>query len=159
MPANAILVWNPSRLNAKLLAAFGQSLPDARNNALVRSPAKTKAGAVVRRTGQTSGILVPTGLGHIFELGRQGGYVIQPGLRTTRRRIPGTRAKETTGVRAGSGNIALKFTKGDGGFARGGVIGGSQRAEPYIRPAGVTWAHTLYQRRARAALSAFIAGR
>lgn len=154
----SIVRWNPARLNEKLLSAYRQSIYDARNLALSTSPARGKATAFLRQIGPTSAFLKTSGkLGHIFELGRQGGYVIQPGLKTTRGRVAGGSRfeKETTGVRAGSGNIALKFSKGDGGFARGGVIGGAMRARPYIRPAGVAWARGLYQRRAGAALRGF----
>lgn len=162
MPANTLLRWNPEALNRRLLSAFGQSVGDARLFAQRLNPAPSKIGIVAPKTGATSAILKSTGrIGHIFELGRKGGYVIQPGLKTVRGRDPTgkTRAKVTKGVRAGSGNIALKFTKGDGGFARGGVIGGSQRAQPFLRPAGSAWARGLYQRRARAELSAWIGGR
>lgn len=147
--------WFPERLNEKLLIAFRQSVGDAKIAAVARSPSQTKAGARYSLTGPTSAVLRTTGkLGHIFEGGRQGGYVIQPGLRTTRGRDPSgaTRAKVTTGVRAGSGNVALKFSRGDGGFARGGIIGGAMQAKPYLHPAASMWAQSLYNRRASAAL-------
>lgn len=156
---SVIMRWDPSRFNAKLASAFKYSVRDAKVAAVAGSPSPAKAGARYTFKGPTSATLGTTGrLGHIFEGGRRGGYVIQPGLRTTRSRDPSgaTRAKITTGVRAGSGNIALKFTKGDGGFARGGVIGGAMRARPYLRPAGGLWARALYQRRARAAIRGFI---
>ena len=150
--------WYPEKLNASLISAFRTSVGDAKKVALLASPSPSKAGARYRLIGPTHASLGTTGkLGHIFEGGRQGGYVIQPGLKTTRGRVAGGSRfeKVTTGVRAGSGNIALKFSKGDGGFARGGVIGGPMTAKPYIRPAAAVWARTLYQRRARAAIRGF----
>jgi hypothetical protein len=158
---NVIVRWDPRRLNANLLSAYGQSIADARLVAIASSPAPRKAGARIVRTGPTSARLGTTGLGHIFELGRKGGYVIQPGLKTVRRRVQGGSRfqREAAGVRGGSGKIALRFTRGDGGFARGGVIGGPQRATPYINPTAGTWARILYQRRARAAIRSFALGR
>lgn len=152
--------WYPERLNARLLSAFRSSVGDAKKVALLASPTHDRrAGARYTFVGPTHATLGTTGaLGHIFELGRHGGYVIQPGLKTTRSRVSGGSRfeKVTSGVRGGSGNIALKFTKGDGGFARGGIIGGAMSAKPYIRPTSVVWAHTLYQRRARAAMRGLI---
>lgn len=150
---SAFVRWDPSKLNEALLRAFKSSVTNAKMVAIARSPAPGKAGASYTTLGPTTARLRATGLGTIFEGGRQGGYVIQPGLRTTRRRVPGGHgAKVASGVRAGSGNIALKFTKGDGGFARGGIIGGAMKARPYIHPAASAWAQELYQRRAQMAI-------
>lgn len=147
--ATAIVHWDPRRLNAKLVSAYGQSIQDARLLALARSPSPTKARVRLTRRGTTTALLGTAGpLGHIFELGREGGYVIQPGLKVSRRGR----------VRAGSGNLAIKFTKGDGGFARGGIKGGAMKAEPYIGPSATLWAQRLYQMRARAALISFVRG-
>ena len=149
MPAVRTLTkvyWFPEKMNAGLLRAFRSSVNDAKVAALIRSPSPSKAGVRYRFTGPTSATLGTTGkLGHIFEGGREGGYPIQPGLKTTR-----TRAKGVTGVRAGSGAKALKFR--DGGFARGTVLGGPMKAKPYIHPAAQLWSHGLYQRRAAAAI-------
>lgn len=159
---NVILRWHPQRFNSALLGAFRSSVGDAKIAALLRSPSPTKAGARYTLRGPTSATLRTTGkLGHIFEGGREGGYIIQPGLRTVRGRAEGGSRfqKVTKGVRAGSGNIALKFSKGDGGFARGAVVGGAMRAKPYIHPAASLWSHQLYQRRAAAAIRTFALGR
>jgi hypothetical protein len=144
---NSIVKWDPSRLNRQLLAAFGQSVGDARRVAQTLNPAPSKIGIAAPSTSPTSAILKSTGrIGHIFELGREGDYIIQPGLKSSK--------GGQKGVRAGSGNIALKFR--DGGFARGAVRGGAMRERPFLRPAAAQWSRVLYKRRASAALRGFI---
>lgn len=154
MPAKVL--WHPEGLTAGLHKAFAQSAGDAKVAALARNPAPGHIGVSYRLTGPETAWLRGTGrLAHIFEGGRQGGYPIQPGLRTTTR-AGKTGVGRVTAGGAKSTNVAIKFTKGDGSFYRGpGFLGGPMTAQPFIHPAGQAWAHGLYQRRAAAACRAF----
>jgi hypothetical protein len=115
------LIWAPERLNAAIERAYLESLLRAEADAKANSPDPDKAG--VRLEGNT---LVPSGLGTVFEEGRQGGYEIKPK------------------------GQALKLSSGQ--FAAA-VRGGAMAPKPFIHPAAVRWANGGFQSTARATLA------
>lgn len=164
---NAALVWNTTRLDATLLAAFKRSLPAAQARAKATAP-NSKSGAKTIGVSATSlatarATLAPTGLGTIFEVGRQGGYPIVPGgvtgLRRTKAQSGSFNLSDQFGrnyrlrSKRGGSSKALKFSRGDGGFAAY-ALGGSMRAEPYIKPTGAWWVNGGFQAIARAQMTA-----
>ena len=163
MPALTSFTWNPAGLNRALLAAYRPSVYQARNLAVQTSPS-SKAGATVKRLNSASlstarADLVPTGLGFVFESGREGGYPIAPGgVKGFRKSSKGTTVFNATGrtysyrSKRGGGAKALRFSKGDGGYAAYS-IGGPMKAEPYVKPAGTVWARTLFPAQARRTLA------
>ena len=163
MPANVLVTWNPAALNSALLSAYRPSVYRARDYAKQTSPS-SKAGATVKRLSATSistarADLVPTGLGFVFESGREGGYPIAPGgVKAFRKSSRGTVTFNTTGrtyslrSKRGGGAQALRFTRGDAGFAAY-AIGGPMKAEPYVGPAGTVWARTIYPQLATGTLA------
>ncbi len=150
-PINTIVKFNPSRLNAQIAKGFRQSVYATGIDAKTHAPVP-KAGAVATVRGSI-GYLRPTGLGIIYEKGRQGGYEINPGaisgVRSSFSRKTGSRSYK---VKGGTGDkTALKFTGGDGGFAAY-AIGGPMAARPYLRPAAARWANGGSQAAMRRAL-------
>lgn len=166
MPAVLETVWRFEPLTAKLKAAGTVAANASKAMAVAKNPAPTKIG--IRLTGTAgSWVLMGTGgLAHIFEGGRQGGYVIQPGLSVstktsrsgvTRVRVSASRASRRAGRVGEQSNIAIRFNRGDGGFYRGpGFRGGAMRAEPYIGPAGAAFP-AAYRAAASAAMRSGIA--
>jgi hypothetical protein len=155
MPSAAMKVsvlqrFDPSRLNLALASAFGASVRVAVADAKATSPSKKMAGARGRATSATEGYIAPTGLGHVFEKGRKGGYTIAPGgvggLSSSRRSASGVRK----GFKRGEKRQALKFRDG-GGYAAS-AIGGPMPPRPYLQPAGARWALSGYNTVARRAL-------
>ena len=149
MPAVTDVIWAPQKLQASLKSAFVSAVKDTQRVAQGLNPAPSKIRVVIPRLDPSSGQAVIMGRGslaHIFEEGRQGGYPIQPGLKVSKAgRLGGSK----------SGNIAIKFTHGDGGFYSGpGFLGGPMAAHPYMRPARDTFVLN-YRRRASSALGAF----
>ena len=114
--------WFPERLNAAIAEAYKASLAVALEDANATSPDPDKAGAKL-----VGNALAPTGLGTVFEQGRQGGYDIAP-----------THAQ------------ALKIGTGFAAFA----TGGSMAPKPYLGPAAQRWATEGFQATARARLAA-----
>lgn len=159
----AQITWNTRPLDGALLSAFKPSVFQAKDYAKMHSPS-SKAGAVAKRIVTTDlssarADLVPTGLGFVFEGGRQGGYPISPGgVKGFRKSKRGAVTFNTTGraysyrSKRGGGAKALKFTRGDGGFAAY-AVGGPMKAEPYIRPGAELWASQLYKNACRAILA------
>jgi hypothetical protein len=115
------LVWAPERLTAAIERAYLESLVRAEADAKAHSPDPDKAG--VRLEGNT---LVPSGLGTVFEEGRQGGYEIKPK------------------------GQALKLP---GGQFAAVVRGGAMAPKPFIHPAAARWANGGFQSTARATLA------
>lgn len=147
------VVWNDTALRSKVRSAAYAAAKDVRLAAQARNPApsRIKVMGPYKLYGAMEGYAVigKGNLAHIFEGGRTGGYPIQPGLKSSSTK--GT-------VRRGSGNIALKFTRGDGGFYRGaGFLGGAMAARPYMGPAAALFP-TLYRQRAAASLGGAFAG-
>lgn len=138
MPVSSSFVWNDAPLKAAMKRAGYIAGVRVKEAAAARNPApsRIRIGGPYQGVGSGGSVLVVKGLGAlamIFEHGRQGGYAIQPGLKTIRGRVSGTRT--ATGVRS-SGGTAIRFTHGDGGFYRGaGFIGGPMSERPYLRPA------------------------
>jgi hypothetical protein len=121
MPAS--FIWAPERLNAAIERAYLESLVRAEADAKAHSPDPDKAG--VRLEGNA---LVPTGLGTVFEEGRQGGYEIKP-----------------------KSAQALKLP---GGIFAEVVRGGAMAPKPFIHPAATRWANGGFQSTAKASLAA-----
>jgi hypothetical protein len=134
-----VTYWNPAPLIGAAQGAFKASALAAQQYAKSTAPTH-KAGAKVRVVSNSNAFLMPTGLGWVFEQGRQAGYSILPGGATGTRRSYSRSSGATYKVRSkrGGSGSALKFTRGDGGFAAS-ATGGAMAAEPYIRPAGVWW--------------------
>ena len=118
----ATLAWFPERLTAAIEKAYLESLVRAEADAKAHSPDPDKAG--VRLEGN---VLVPTGLGTVFEKGRRGGYSITP-----------------------KNAMALKLP---GGTFAEFVRGGPMAAKPFIHPAANRWANGGFQSTARASLA------
>ena len=116
------LIWAPERLNAAIERAYLESLVRAEADAKANSPDPDKAG--VRLEGNA---LVPSGLGTVFEEGRQGGYDIAP--------------KNAQALKLPGGTFAA-FVKG-----------GAMAPKPFIHPAASRWANGGFQSTARATLA------
>ena len=148
MPAVTTVRWDPSGLNGALASAFKASVALAVTDAKAHTPSERMAGATGRVTSPTTAYLKPTGLGHVFEKGRRGGYLIRP-----RGVSGGSQRGRRSGFRVSAkrgGAQALKFRDG-GGYAFE-VTGGNMAPKPYVGPAGVRWAKGGYQTVARVAL-------
>jgi hypothetical protein len=135
-----------ARLQNAAASGFRKSVYVARTDAEANRPS-SKAGVMARLPSPTKGVLIPTGLGFVFEQGRAGGYPILPGGVKAERRSFSRSKGVSFSSRAvrGKSTSALKFTRGDGGFARS-ATGGAMRARPYIRPAAARWASGVAQR-------------
>lgn len=151
--------WDPNPLNRALLGAFKPSVFRAKDYAKATSPS-SKAGVTIKRLNATSlqtaaADLVPTGLGWVFEKGRVGGYPIFPGgaagFRKSRAKsasIMFNSTGRTYTYRKGRGSSgALKFSRGDGGFAAY-AVGGKMKPDQYINPASSEWSRVIYPRQA-----------
>lgn len=146
--------WNTAPLtNALTGGAFFASVRDAGQVAKAAAPWPNHVGATSKVVKSGYGILRGTGrLAHIAEGGRAGGYVIQPGLRTTTRSTEARPFGRVTPGGRRSDKVAIKFTKGDQRFYRGpGFLGGPMAPRPYIGPTALAWARGIYQMRARQA--------
>lgn len=154
-------VFNPSRLTAATKAAFAESVKIAGATAKGLQHEKKRSGVRSGVNGDV-GYLRATGLGTVFEVGRQGGYPIYPGG------VRGYRKSSSVGAigdLSGSGRTysmrskrggtarALQFSHGDGGFAAY-AFGGSMNAYPALVPAAELWANGIYQRTASLQLAA-----
>lgn len=143
------LAWYPEKLTLRLKAAFPEAARETQAIAQGLNPAKRHIRVVLDSLNTSYGYVFLRGRGglaHIFEGGRAGGYPIQPGLRTVRNSRRGTVRIGTSSTRGSQ--VAIKFTRGDGGFYRGpGFMGGPMRARPFIHPAAAMFP-TLYRQRA-----------
>lgn len=157
MPGTASIVWNPSRLNAGLSAAFRTSAVVAAADATTHNPARRIIGVKGPVLKGTTATIVGTGLARVFEHGRKGGYPILPGgaVGPRKSKVQGVYSYKTRSKRGGTGT-ALHF-RGTGGFAAY-AIGGPMRAQPFLAPAAARWASIYYQQAARGALASFTAG-
>lgn len=115
------LEFSADGLKAAIDRAYEVSLEDARDDAEANSPS-FKAG--VELDGNT---LVATGIGPLFEHGREGGYDIAP-----------------------RDKLALRFP--DGSFAAF-AQGGEMEPDPYIGPAAERWANGGFQASASTVLA------
>jgi len=120
------VTFNPTRLTAAVLESLPVSLKLAEADARAHVPSERMADVESGMSSPLSGWLRPTGLGHVFEKGRKGGYLIEP--------------KRST---------ALKFR---GGEYYAEATGGAMAPRPYVGPAAAKWASGGYQAAARATL-------
>lgn len=148
MPALVETWWSDAALKGGVQRARKIALAGAAAVAAAKNPAPRHIRVIPVSGSFGPDLIKGTGqLAHIMEGGRSGGYPIQPGLHTLR-----SSKKGVYGVRGSSGT-AIKFTHGDGGFARGPFLGGPMAARPFLEPAAEWWAGGGYA----AALSASLA--
>jgi hypothetical protein len=161
--------WNTGPLDAALLRAFVPSVRAAQAEAKATAPTH-KAGATVKRINASSikmaqATLAPTGLGTVFEVGRTGGYPINPGgvkgLRRSRSRFAlydeagrGYTVRGTSKTRRAQTQALLVSSGPLRGRYFSNVTGGSMKADPYIHPASVAWSQVIYPQFATRTLAA-----
>lgn len=154
-----LVSWKPEVVRGPVRAALRPAVVQTQLEAIARARIQKAKGVRISivsfDTNATRARLRASGkLASIFEGGRQGGYVIQPGLKTVRGRAGTVRFAK--GVRA-SASGAIKFTHGDGGFYSGaGFLGGKMEARPYLHPAAASFP-AYYRRAATAAFARKIA--
>lgn len=138
MAAGSSFFWNDGPLKAGVRAASYRAALMVKGAAEARNPAKRHirvVGPFRSADGNVQTIRGTGALAHIMEGGRVGGYVIQPGLKTTTK---SSAANPFGSVRKGSGKV-VRFSHGDGGFAGGPFIGGPMAARPYLGPAAMLY--------------------
>ena len=124
MPASVVTKFDPSRLNAQLVAGFKKSVAVAAADAQAHSPSPTKARAVPMVRGNVGYLLGKGPLAHIMEGGTEPHVIAPRKLGSSRRR---------------SGKKAI-FAAGYAHPIAAPVAHPGMRKRPYLGPAGQRWA-------------------